>query len=193
MDLVERLEALVAEAGPERVARFRRASLQLAEAERVLAELVELLDLAAPDPFESMEHPTLPPAEPAGPAERASPRVREVVPSLAPAIPDDLDLAEPGEVEVEDAQVELLEITPPPDPNHLADISLDDGSLGDSVDADLRRFFTDGPSTGERGLIGPPSTPPGLLNADGDEPATPSPGPRRDSSLLTSVKKLFRK
>ena len=61
------------------------------------------------------------------------------------------------------------------------------------MDADLRRFFTDGPSTGERGLIGPPSTPPGLLNADGDEPATPSPGPRRDSSLLTSVKKLFRK
>jgi hypothetical protein len=119
------------------------------------------------------------------------------VPSFAPAIPDDLDLAESGEVEVEveveDAQVEFLEITPPPDPNHLADISLDDASLGDSVDADLRRFFTDGPSTGERGLIGPPSAPPGPLNADGDEPATPSPKPRRDSSLLTSVKKLFRK
>jgi hypothetical protein len=193
MNLSARLDALVAEAGPERVARLRRAPMSVVDAEHTLARLVEQLELAAPDPFESMEHPTLPPAEPVEPAERKAPRVREVVPSLAPAIPEDLDPAGSEEVEVEDAQVELLEITPPPDPHQLADISLDDGSVGDSVDADLRRFFSDGPSTGERGLIGPPSAPPGPLNADGDEPATPSPGPRRDSSLLTSVKKLFRK
>ena len=187
MTLDAQLDALVREVGPARVARLRRAPPGLGDLDAALAALTGA-PLPAPVPAPQ-------------PAPEPEPEL-EATPVPAPPLDADLSpvrdesvVTEHGiEQEVDDDYIEAAADAGGPAPIDFDIVDEEDDPLDEdaTVEADLRRYFASDEDRDRALLAAPPAPPPAERKpAEVDPEATPS--PKRDSSLLTSVKKLFRK
>ena len=197
MSLDAQLDALVNEVGAAQVERLRRAPRGLGDLDAALAALTgaplpELFQARTPEPVNAPEPTPAPEPE------------LELEATPVPAIPLDADLSplrdesvatEHGiEQEVDDDYIEAAADAGGPAPIDFDIVDEEDAPLDEdaTVEADLRRYFASDEDRDRALLAAPPAPPPAERKpAEVDPEATPS--PKRDSSLLTSVKKLFRK
>ena len=197
MSLDAQLDALVNEVGGAQVERLRRAPRGLGGLDAALAALT-----SAPLPeHEQVRAPALEPeVVPVPEPELAHAPEPELEATPVPAGPLDADLSpmrdesvatEHGiEQEVDDDYIEAAADAGGPAQIDF-DIVDEEGAPLDedaTVEADLRRYFASDEDRDRALLAAPPAE---RKPAEVDPEATPS--PKRDSSLLTSVKKLFRK
>lgn len=197
MSLDAQLDALVNEVGAAQVERLRRAPRGLGGLDAALAALT-----SAPLPeHEQVRAPALEPeVVPVPEPELAHAPEPELEATPVPAVPLDTDLSpmrdesvatEHGiEQEVDDDYIEAAADAGGPAQIDFDIVDEEDAPLDEdaTVEADLRRYFASDEDRDRALLAAPPAE---RKPAEVDPEATPS--PKRDSSLLTSVKKLFRK
>ena len=195
MSLDAQLDALVNEVGGAQVERLRRAPRGLGGLDAALAALT-----SAPLPeHEQVRAPALEPEVVPEPELAHAPEP-ELEATPVPAGPLDADLSpmrdesvatEHGiEQEVDDDYIEAAADAGGPAQIDFDIVDEEDAPLDEdaTVEADLRRYFASDEDRDRALLAAPPAE---RKPAEVDPEATPS--PKRDSSLLTSVKKLFRK
>jgi hypothetical protein len=197
VSLDAQLDALVNEVGGAQVERLRRAPRGLGGLDAALAALT-----SAPLPeHEQVRAPALEPeVVPVPEPELAHAPEPELEATPVPAVPLDTDLSpmrdesvatEHGiEQEVDDDYIEAAADAGGPAQIDFDIVDEEDDPLDEdaTVEADLRRYFASDEDRDRALLAAPPAE---RKPAEVDPEATPS--PKRDSSLLTSVKKLFRK
>ena len=199
MSLDAQLDALVSEVGAVQVERLRRAPEGLGDLDAALAALT-----GAPPPEHEQvraQAPTPAPEPEVAPVPEPTPVPEpELEATPVPAVPLDADLSpmrdesvatEHGiEQEVDDDYIEAAADAGGPAPIDFDIVDEEDAPLDEdaTVEADLRRYFASDEDRDRALLAAPPAE---RKPAEVDPEATPS--PKRDSSLLTSVKKLFRK
>ena len=201
MSLDAQLDALVNEVGAAQVERLRRAPRGLGGLDAALAALTsaplpEHEQVRAQAPRPAPEPEVAPVPEP----ELAHAPEPELEATPVPAGPLDADLSpmrdesvatEHGiEQEVDDDYIEAAADAGGPAQIDFDIVDEEDAPLDEdaTVEADLRRYFASDEDRDRALLAAPPAE---RKPAEFDHEATPS--PKRDSSLLTSVKKLFRK
>ena len=199
MSLDAQLDALVSEVGAVQVERLRRAPEGLGDLDAALAALT-----GAPPPEHEQvraQAPTPAPEPEVAPVPEPTPVPEpELEATPVPAVPLDADLSpmrdesvatEHGiEQEVDDDYIEAAADAGGPAQIDFDIVDEEDAPLDEdaTVEADLRRYFASDEDRDRALLAAPPAE---RKPAEVDPEATPS--PKRDSSLLTSVKKLFRK
>lgn len=199
MTLEAQLDALVHEVGATRVARLQRPPPGLGDLDAALAALTgasppALTGASPPASTQSTVAPPEPVAAPEPELEATPAPALSLEGDLSP-MRDESAITEHGfEQEVDDDYIEAAADAGAPALVDFDIVDEEDDPIHEdaTVEADLRRYFASDEDRDRALLTAPPAPPPKATKlAEADPEATPS--PKRDSSLLTSVKKLFRK